>query len=117
MASTSRTIVGRRLGVLFAGAMVVTALSVATAGADPSGALILRKGRYTPLDAVDGLTTAHTGINNRGQLVGSFTPDGATLRGFLRDERGNDTTFDAAPGSSPLHSTSTIAARPSAATA
>ncbi|HEU4399576.1 MAG TPA: hypothetical protein VFU54_17285 [Actinomycetota bacterium] len=65
--------------------------------ADPSGAFIYRKGRYTPLDAVDGLTTAHTGIN-RGQLVGSFSPDGATLRGFVRDERGNYTRFDAAPG-------------------
>jgi probable HAF family extracellular repeat protein len=136
MASTSRTIVGRRLGVLIAGAVVLTVLLVAAAGAapsapmgvraaglaqlgagpmgsndpelgprrnarqpaDPSGALILRKGRYTPLDAVDGLTTAHTGINNRGQLVGSFSPDGATLRGFVRDERGTYTSFDAAPG-------------------
>jgi uncharacterized membrane protein len=136
MASTSRTTVGRRLGVLIAGAAVLTALSVATAGAapsapmgvraaglarlgagpmgsndpelgprrnarqpaDPSGAFIYRKGRYTPLDAVDGLTTAHTGINNRGQLVGSFSPDGATLRGFVRDERGSYTRFDAAPG-------------------
>jgi probable HAF family extracellular repeat protein len=136
MASTSRTIVGRRLGVLIAGAVVLTVLLVAAAGAapsapmgvraaglaqlgagpmgsndpelgprrnarqpaDPSGALILRKGRYTPLDAVDGLTTAHTGINNRGQLVGSFSPDRATLRGFVRDERGSYTTFDAASG-------------------
>jgi hypothetical protein len=33
MASTARTTLGRRLGVLIAGAMVLTALSVATAGA------------------------------------------------------------------------------------
>jgi hypothetical protein len=140
MASSFRTTLRRRLGVLVAGVVVVTSLTAATAAAaptpkggpagvpvpgaplalgpmgsndpeagsrrtarrpaDPPGAFIYRKGRYTPLDAVDGLTTAHTGINNRGQLVGSFSPDGATLRGFVRDEKGTYTSFDAAPGAS-----------------
>jgi hypothetical protein len=108
MASTSRTTVGRRLGVLLAGAVVLTALSVATAGAvpsaptgvraDPSGAFIYSKGRHTPLDALDGRPTGHTGINNRGQIVGGYDADGMTLRGFVRDEKGNYTSFDAAPG-------------------
>jgi probable HAF family extracellular repeat protein len=63
---------------------------------EPPGAFIYRTGRYTALDSVAGLPTAHLGTNNRGQIVGA-TVDGATLRGFLRDERGDDTSFDAAP--------------------
>jgi probable HAF family extracellular repeat protein len=66
--------------------------------ADASGAFIYRKGRYTPLDTLNGRPTAHTGINNRGQIVGGYDSDGMTLRGFVRDEKGNDTGFDAAPG-------------------
>jgi hypothetical protein len=66
--------------------------------ADPPGGFIYRKGRYTPLDALDGRLTGHTGINNRGQIVGSYDADGTTMRGFVRDQRGNYTSFDATPG-------------------
>ena len=79
--------------------------------ADSPGGFIYRKGRYSPLDAIAGRLTSHIGINNRGQLVGSYDADGMTMRGFVRDQRGNDTGFDAAPGPSPLPSTSTIGAR------
>ena len=137
MASTARSTLGRRLGVLVAAATVVTILTAATAAAAPTpmgapagvrvpgaalalgpmgtndpelgsrtarrpaapaGAFVYRKGRYTTLDALDGRLTAHTSINNRGQIVGSYDADGMTVRGFVRDQRGNYTSFDAAPG-------------------
>jgi probable HAF family extracellular repeat protein len=62
----------------------------------PSGAFIYRKGRYTALDGLPGLPTAHLGANNRGQIVGAVSLDGATLRGFLRNKRGDYTSVDAA---------------------
>jgi hypothetical protein len=61
------------------------------------GAFIYRKGRYSPLDTLDGRLTSHVGINNRGQIAGGYLPDGMTQRGFVRDERGTYTSFDAAP--------------------
>jgi probable HAF family extracellular repeat protein len=70
----------------------------AVKSAAPPGGFIYRKGRYTPLDTLDGRLTGHTGINNRGQIVGSYDADGMTVRGFVRDQRGNYTSFDAAPG-------------------
>jgi probable HAF family extracellular repeat protein len=138
MASTARSTLGRRFGVLIAGVVVATTLTAATAPAAPTpqegpaggpvpgasqvlgppasndpepgspgtarrpsaapSAFIYRKGRYTPLDAVDGRPTAHTSINNRGQIAGGqLEPDG-TARGFVRDQRGTYTSFDAAPG-------------------
>jgi probable HAF family extracellular repeat protein len=133
---------GRRLRLAVAGAAVVTALTVATAGASPPttrgapaptgvqarlgagpmasndpqlgprptarqpadapGAFIYRKGRYTPLDTLNGRPTFHIGINNRGQIAGSYQTDAMTLRGFVRDQRGNYTSFDAAPGAQTL---------------
>jgi uncharacterized membrane protein len=66
--------------------------------ADGSGGYIYRNGRYTPLDTMPGFPlTVHIGLDNRGHTVGSFTPDGATLRGFLREQRGDYTSFDATP--------------------
>jgi hypothetical protein len=41
-----------------------------------SGAFIYRKGRYTPLDSLAGLPTAHLGTNNRGQIVGPYPVEG-----------------------------------------
>jgi probable HAF family extracellular repeat protein len=66
------------------------------AAADPSGAFVYRKGRYTPLDTVPGYPiTSHNGFNNRGQIVGSYLVDGAqTIRGFLRDKRGDYRRID-----------------------
>jgi probable HAF family extracellular repeat protein len=63
---------------------------------DSSGGFIYRNGMYAPLDGLSGLPTAHLGTNNRGQIVGG-TLDGATLHGFLRNQRGDYTSFDAAP--------------------
>ena len=145
MAPTPSPNRGRRLRLAVAGAAVLTALTVATAGASPpttrgapaptgvqaagrdrlatgpmgsndpqleprrtarspaaaAGAFIYRKGRYSPLDALDGRLTSHVGINNRGQIAGSYLPDGMTLRGFVRDTKGTYTGFDA-PGARTL---------------
>jgi probable HAF family extracellular repeat protein len=56
----------------------------------PSGAFVSRKREYTPLDTVPGYPiTSHNGFNNRGQIVGAYLVDAApTIRGFLRDDRG-----------------------------
>jgi probable HAF family extracellular repeat protein len=65
--------------------------------ADPSGAFIYRKGRYTPLGTVPGYPmTGHVGLNNRGQVVGAYLPDPAapTFGGFLRTERGDYRRID-----------------------
>jgi probable HAF family extracellular repeat protein len=74
--------------------------SPGTAGrpAGPAGGFIYRKGRYTPLDTLDGRLTSHISINNRGQIAGGYYADTMTLRGFVRDQRGNYTGFDAASG-------------------
>jgi probable HAF family extracellular repeat protein len=63
--------------------------------ADPS-AFVYRKGRYTPLDTVPGYPiTSHLGLNNRGQIVGAYLVDAApTIRGFLRDRRGDYKPID-----------------------
>jgi YD repeat-containing protein len=52
------------------------------------------RGRLTTFDAPGALTqTVPIGLNNRGQIVGSYDrPDGP--HGFMRDERGRFTTID-----------------------
>jgi hypothetical protein len=59
--------------------------------ADPSGGFIYRKGRYRPLDTLDGRLTGHIGLNNRGQIVGGYVAAEVPLRGFLRNGRGDYT--------------------------
>jgi probable HAF family extracellular repeat protein len=68
--------------------------------ADPSGGFIYDNARYTPLDGAPGApVTAHVGLNNHGQIVGSYPVDGSTLlRGFVRSERGDYQGLDAALG-------------------
>jgi probable HAF family extracellular repeat protein len=120
MASTPRTTVSRRLGVLIAGAVVVTALSVASAGAsapapmggpaaglarlgagDPASgprsqfpAFLLDRGRYTTFEAPDpDVRLFPLGINNRGVITGEYIRP-ASESGFVRDRRGRFTVFD-----------------------
>jgi uncharacterized membrane protein len=74
-----------------------------------SGGFMFRQGPfgrsvYTPLGKVPGAAiTAHLGINNPGQITGTWidndavpTPDGTsdTGHGFVQDRRGHTTTFD-----------------------
>jgi hypothetical protein len=121
MAASSRPTLRRHLGVLVAGAVVVTSLTAVTAAAAPPapmgappgvrvpgaslalgpmgsndpelgsrrtalkpadspGAFIYRKGRYTPLDTLNGRPTAHTSINDRGQIIGLYENPDATPR-------------------------------------
>ena len=118
MASMSRTTtMRRRLGALIAGAMALTAASVATAGAAPrvpmegraaglvrlgadtrprslSPGFLLDRGRYTTIEA-PGATgeTGVGGINNRGVIVGGARGGGRPDRGFMRDTRGRFTAI------------------------
>jgi hypothetical protein len=85
MVSTARTNLRRGLRLALAGAVVLTALSAATATAAPTTmgnqadarprsltpGFLLDRGRYLTLE-VPGATveTAPGGINNRGQIVG-----------------------------------------------
>jgi probable HAF family extracellular repeat protein len=111
MASPLRTTVGRRLGVLVAGTLALTALTVATAEASaPSGAnsrprtpipAFLKDGdRYLKFDHPDAVgETAAGSVNDRGQIVGRYTntpsvqDPTATNRGYLLD-RGRLTRLD-----------------------
>jgi hypothetical protein len=97
---------GLRLAV--AGAVLLTALTAATATAapttmgnhadprprTPTPGFLLDRGRYSTLE-VPGATveTAALGINNLGQIVGGARGGGVPDRGFLRDARGRYTTF------------------------
>jgi len=108
MASTARPNLRRGLRLALAGAVVLTALSAATATAapttmgnhadtrprTPTPGFLLDRGRYTTLE-VPGATveTAASGINNFGQIVGGARGGGVPDRGFLRDGRGRYTTF------------------------
>jgi probable HAF family extracellular repeat protein len=92
-------------------ALVIACQSAAMAGASgrgPSAAdasgFIYRNGRYTPLDDVDGLVTAHVAINNRGQTAGiSFRSlDPPDLGGFVRSRSGRYSRLDVPPGPSTL---------------
>jgi hypothetical protein len=80
--------------------------------ANTSGGLLYRTRRsgradFTPLRGVPGAAiTAHLGINDHGQITGTFidtagipNPDGTfdTGHGFVQDRRGHTTSFDA-PG-------------------
>jgi probable HAF family extracellular repeat protein len=66
--------------------------------ADASGGYIYRNGRYTALDTVDGLVTAHVAIDNRGQTVGAYFRSEVDAGGFVRSRMGRYTRFDVAPG-------------------
>jgi probable HAF family extracellular repeat protein len=66
--------------------------------ADGSGGFIYRNGRYTPLDTVDGLFTAHVALNNRGQTAGAYLRGENDIGGFVRSHHRRYTTFDVAPG-------------------
>jgi hypothetical protein len=99
--------VGGRLRLAVAGAVVLTALTMATATAAPTPmgvqadarprsltpGFLLDRGRYPTLE-VPGATveTAPTGINNRGMIVGGAR-GGSPDRGFLRDAGGRITTI------------------------
>jgi hypothetical protein len=123
MASTAGSPVGRRLGVLAAGAVVVTSLTVASAGAATSAPLgmqaawptrpgadaspdrragapppgfLLERGRFTTFTVPGAQITLAYGINDRGQIVGHSVNDltVTAVSGFLRDARGRITAIN-----------------------
>jgi probable HAF family extracellular repeat protein len=111
MASSSRTTLGRRLGVLVAGAVVVASLTAAAAQASastpaepardagrPPPGFLLERGRFTPVTVPPGvkdpskLGLGPFDLNDRRQIVGSYDDVAADAgRGFLLD-RGRFTT-------------------------
>ena len=69
-----------------------------------AGGFIYSYGRYTPLDTVDGRTTVHLAINNRGQTAGSSVGslDAVEYVGFVRSPNGRHTAIDVDLGPSTL---------------
>jgi uncharacterized membrane protein len=103
MASSSRTTLGRRLGVLVAAATALTALTLGIGGAAaapaaagdtgrPPPGYVLERGRFTPVtlppgvDDPSALGIGPTDLNDRRQIVGSYDDVAADAnRGFLLD--------------------------------
>ena len=89
-------------------AMAVMALMAHIAGASarapmgdsvsprtPIPAFVLDRGRYTAFDHPGArLETSATGINDRGQITGSYVDEDAVYHGYLRDRRGRLTNVD-----------------------
>jgi uncharacterized membrane protein len=55
-------------------------------------------GGYQTIDVPDAAATAALGINNHGQMVGSYIDAQGTYHGFVRDRNGAVTTLPEAPG-------------------
>jgi probable HAF family extracellular repeat protein len=94
--------------VAIAVAIAVVAFTAHVAGASARGpigdsisprtpipAFVLDRGRYTSYDHPGArLETSATGINNRGQITGSYVDEDAVYHGYLRDRRGRLTNVD-----------------------
>jgi probable HAF family extracellular repeat protein len=108
MTSTLHRTIPGRLRLAVAGAVVLTTLTMAPAGAalapagggvgtlprSPSPGFLLDRGRYTTIEAPGAsVETGAGGINNRGVIVGGARGGGRPDRGFLRDTRGRFTTI------------------------
>jgi hypothetical protein len=123
MASSLRTTLRRRLGVLIVGAVAATVLTAATAAAAPapmqvqaagptrpdSGpaagtgtpppGFLLERGRFTPVAPPPGLEDlapiAPVDLNDRRQIVGTHEESiGGAVRGFLLDKQGRFTKIN-----------------------
>jgi hypothetical protein len=88
-------------------AVALMALTAHIAGASSPGsknsikprtgipAFLLDRGRYTAFDHPGArLETSATGINDRGQITGSYVDGDAVYHGYLRDRRGRLTNVD-----------------------
>ena len=116
-----RTRKGRFVDIQVPGAEVTGALKIndrrqvvglyvdADAQHDPDGAIapsaihgfLWHGGDYTTIDVPGAAATFLLGINNRGQMVGSYIDADGGYHGFLRDKRGAVTTLPEAPGADP----------------
>jgi probable HAF family extracellular repeat protein len=113
MASPPRPNLDRRLRLAVAGAVMLTALTTGTAPATGSTAgsgaslvapggprtqfpvFVLDKGRFSAFDAPELGAAEFQRINNRGQVVGSYSNgQGRGQGGYVRDRRGRITRFD-----------------------
>ena len=127
MTSTAPTMgrVSGRLRLAVAGAVVLTALTTASAAAAPPTSMgvqadarprsltpgfLLDRGRYRPFDAPQARSsTLPYGINNHGAIVGRY--DDGSEQAFLRDARGRFTTLGSPVPGRPGPRASTTAAR------
>ena len=86
----------------FAAAVAFTALWAAMAGASAQSpavtlsGFLFDRGAYRTIDPPNARVTelAPFGINERGQIVGSYVVDASKQSGFVRDSRGRFTQFD-----------------------
>jgi hypothetical protein len=106
--------VAGRVRLAVAGALALTTITMATAGATAgtrqriddrphtaAPGFLLERGRYRTFDVPDArVGTSPGAINNRGQIVGKYndgttsTGPGASEHGFLRDRNGTYTRID-----------------------
>ena len=73
-------------------------------GTTPPGVLhgfLWDDGDFKSIDVPGASATAVLGINNRGQMVGSYIDADGAYHGFLRNRRGAVTTLPEAPGADP----------------
>jgi probable HAF family extracellular repeat protein len=122
MASAERPSARRRIRLVVTGAVVLTALTVATAGASapsqlgvrapemarparttgtgtrprtPSPGFLLDKGRFSGFDAPGAsMQTGPLGIDERRRIVGNYIDAAGAYHGFLREPSGRFTTID-----------------------
>ena len=74
-------------------------------GTTPAGVLhgfVREDGDYETIDVPGAAATFPTGINNRGQMVGSYIDAEGAYHGFVRDRRGAVATLPEAPGVDPV---------------
>ncbi len=74
-------------------------------GTPPAGVLhgfVWDDGEFTTIDVPGAAATGVFGINNRGQMVGSYIDADGGYHGFVRDRKGRITTLPEAPGADPL---------------
>jgi uncharacterized membrane protein len=73
-------------------------------GTAPPGAVhgfLWNDGDFDTIDVSGAVATVVTGINNRGDIVGSYIDAGGAYHGFVRDRTGHVTTIPEAPGADP----------------
>lgn len=100
-----------------AGASTRASRDDTTSPRTPIPAFLVARGRYTAFDAPGArLETAPTGINDHGQITGSYVDADGVYHGYLRDRRGRFTDVDLPAPWRPRPAASTTAAKSWAAT-
>ena len=97
---TTAAVIALAIGVMglathVAGASTRASRDDTTSPRTPIPAFLVARGRYTAFDAPGArLETAPTGINDHGQITGSYVDADGVYHGYLRDRRGRFTDVD-----------------------